>query len=100
MSELTAELKGIHQELETFVDSYDASIGATSVNALEEAANAAGKAWSQSWLGYQSRVYYRNLQPPPPGAHFSSEWGFKQLHSIPTTTGDWVEFPEDAVEAE
>ncbi len=42
---------------------------------LEEAAIRIGKAWSGSCLGYHSRIYYRDLTPPPPGAHFSSEWG-------------------------
>lgn len=99
MSELVQELRTIHEELQRFIDSYDSTIGATAINALEEAADRVGKAWSQSWLGYQSRVYYRGLEQPPPGAHFSSEWGFKELYTM-GTRGDWVEYPEDAVESE
>lgn len=43
------------------------------LNILESAADQVGKSWSGSFVGYQSRVYYRNLEPPPTGAHFSSE---------------------------
>jgi predicted nucleotide-binding protein len=69
------------------------------VTALETAAKVAEKAASRSWLGYQAFVYYDNLEQPPAGAHFSSEWGFQQLHSIPTTTGNWREYTPDAVKA-
>jgi len=60
-----------------------------------DAAGQIGKAWSGSNLGYHSRVYYADLEPPPPGAHFDSEWGF--LGRLQGTTGDWQEFDFDAV---
>jgi hypothetical protein len=69
------------------------------LDTLEAVAKEVGKAWSGSWLGYQSTVYYADLKPPPMGARFSQEWGFKELYSIPTTTGDWEEFSFDAVRA-
>lgn len=49
-----------------------------------------GKAWSGSWLGYHSRVYYENLVEPPPGARFSQEWGLMDRMSN-KTIGNWVE---------
>jgi len=65
---------------------------------LEEASSQVGKSWSGSWLGYHSRVYYRDLQPPPPGAHFSQEWGLmRQVHFLQETRGDWVEYDFDNV---
>ncbi len=64
----------------------------TPLTKLIEIADKVGKSWSGSWLGYHSRVYYRNLEPPPPGARFSQEWGFMDLAFIRTTVGDWVEF--------
>jgi predicted nucleotide-binding protein len=67
------------------------------VTALENAAKVAEKAASRSWLGYHALVYYEDLEPPPARAHFSSEWGFKQLHSMPTTTGNWREYTPDAI---
>ena len=65
---------------------------------LEEAATTVGKAWSGSWLGYHACVYYKNLKPRPPGAHFSPEWGLKESWPIEDTTGDWQEFDEKEVE--
>src|SRR5438034_6265640 len=65
---------------------------------LEEAATRIGKAWSGSCLGYHSRIYYRDLAPPPPGAHFSPEWGMKDSWPIQDTTGDWVEYDPDKIE--
>ena len=40
---------------------------------LTDAAEEVGKAWSGSWLGYHSKVYYADLAVPPPGALFSQE---------------------------
>ena len=63
------------------------------------AAEQIGKAWSGSWIGYQSLVYYDQLATPPPGAHFSSEWGRQRFdfgldHG---TSGDWAEYNFDDV---
>src|SRR5262249_7852983 len=64
-----------------------------------KAAESVGKAWSGSWLGYQSRVYYKDLKPPPAGAHFSSEWGFENIEWVDgATTGDWEELTGERVE--
>ncbi len=65
---------------------------------LEKAAERVGKAWSGSWLGYQAYVYYGDFKQPPPGAHFSMEWGFQELHTIPCTRGDWREYNPDQIE--
>ena len=65
---------------------------------LKQAAEEVGKAWSGSWLGYHANVYYANLQTPPPGAHFSPEWGLGKTAFVPdATTGRWVEFDPDRV---
>lgn len=64
---------------------------------LENATRAIGKAWSGSWIGYQSRVYYENFEPPPPGAHFSQEWGFIETSYLRSTSGRWKEFTEEQV---
>jgi hypothetical protein len=99
MSELVSELQGIYEELQSFAESLDEPEILKSLNAVEQSAIAVGKAWGHSWLGYQSRVYYQGLVPPPPGANFSSEWGFEELYSL-GTRGAWAQFPEDAVEIE
>ena len=67
---------------------------------LENLLNAAvsvGKSWCGSWLGYQARVYYRDFQTIPPGAHFSIEWGSKDRFGIEGTVGDWIEYDFDYV---
>lgn len=100
MSELVSELRSIYDDLQSITESLNSHDITEPLDALEKSATEVGKAWSHSWLGYQSRVYYDGLTPPPPGANFSSEWGFQELYSIPGTRGNWAQFPEGAVEAE
>jgi hypothetical protein len=99
MSEMVSELRVVSEELQSFLASARAPDIVAPLEALEKCAAEAGKAWSRSWLGYQSRIYYAGLAPPPPGAHFSSEWGLKQLSTM-GTRGHWQEFPDGVVEAE
>lgn len=68
------------------------------LTALENAADAVGLAFSGSWLGYHSRVYYAGLQAPPPGMHFSQEWGLKGVF-VKETSSFWREYrPEEVKE--
>ena len=54
-------------------------------------------AFSGSWLGYHANVYYRYLQTPKPGDHFSAEWGLmSDLMSNPMS-GNWLEYPREAI---
>jgi hypothetical protein len=99
MSELVSELQDIFKELQSFVENLSRPEIVRPLDALEKSAAEVGKAWGHSWLGYQSRVYYEGLKPPPPGANFSSEWGFQELYTM-GTRGNWVQFPEDVVETE
>lgn len=59
-------------------------------------ANEIGKAWSGSWLGYQSRVYYANFTNPPPGANFNMQFGLKDMFSM-GSKGDWREYTFEGV---
>lgn len=52
-------------------------------------------AFSGSWLGYHANVYYKDLQAPPPGSHFSQEWGLNFGDSI----GNWIEYSRESVRA-
>jgi predicted nucleotide-binding protein len=54
------------------------------------------KAWSGSWIGYQSRVYYSHFDPAPDSARFSLEWGLTATTDNPTQ-GNWVEYTHDEV---
>lgn len=70
------------------------------LDALESAASEAGRAWSGSWLGYHSRVYYQDLEPVPPGARFSIEFGLMELYAIKGTIGSWAEYDSTSLKAE
>jgi predicted nucleotide-binding protein len=88
---ISKKLFQIASDLEKYDDWQSAD-----VDGFTEAANKIGRAWSGSWLGYHSRVYYENFKPPPPGAAFSQEWGFKDAFSS-GTRGDWREYSFDDV---
>jgi len=66
------------------------------LKAMDEAAVKISRAFCGSWIGYHSRVYYEGLQPPPPGANFSQEWGLYTRHG---TRGDWREFDPEEVKS-
>ncbi len=66
---------------------------------LKQSAEAVARSASGSWLGYHANVYYAGLTRPPPGAHFSSEWGLKELFGDLGSRGDWQEFSQDCVQA-
>jgi uncharacterized protein (TIGR02391 family) len=67
------------------------------IQALGEAINKIAKSFSGSWLGYHAYVYYDGLKLPPPGAHFSQEWGLKELYSGMGTKGNWREYDPEEV---
>lgn len=67
--------------------------------ALEDAAKTIGHSFSGSWQGYHSRVYYAGFVSPPPGAHFSQEWGLMDIMSRFGSCGDWREYPLEYVNA-
>lgn len=73
----------------------EASIQAP-LTALKDAAGVVGQASSGSWLGYHARVYYADLEAPPPGARFSQEWGLKESFAE-ATRGDWREYRPEQV---
>jgi hypothetical protein len=99
MTSLIQELRDIEDELKSFViEATDPKI-TDALNTLENRAKAVGRAWSGSWISYQACVYYENLQPPPPGRHFSSEWGFIDAF-LSGTNGAWREFDPDIVKNE
>jgi hypothetical protein len=67
------------------------------LDAIEGAANQVQRSFSGSWLGYHSRVYYDGLEPPPPGANFSKEWGLMETYGNLGSRGSWREFDFDYV---
>ncbi|MBI3882492.1 MAG: nucleotide-binding protein [Verrucomicrobia bacterium] len=96
MSELSEKLFVAARQLEEIVKEATSIKITEPLEKLIEVSNQVGRAWSGSWIGYQSRVYYADFAAPPPGAHFSSEWGFQETFSQ-DSTGDWAEYTFDGV---
>jgi predicted nucleotide-binding protein len=71
-------------------------IDSPEIKEIIDVANKIGNAWSGSWFGYHSRVYYADFQSPPPGAAFSQEWGLQDAFSM-GSRGDWREYNFDHV---
>ncbi len=84
---ISKQLLQIANQLDKY-DDYDYS----ELNALEKAARTIGRSWSGSPLGYHSRVYYADFQPPPPGEAFSQQWKEHQWG-----IGNWIEHEFDEV---
>ena len=73
-----------------------ANYGTAELNALEKAANSIEKSWSQSTLGYHSRVYYSDFQLPPRGTAFDYTRGLAADPSLENSLG-WQEYDHDSV---
>ena len=98
MTDSQDELLGIARDLEQLASRGRDPEVRGPLDRLKQAAEEVGKAWSRSWMGYHANVYYRDLQPPPPGAHFNPEWGMMPAVFVPErTTGDWIEYDPDQV---
>ncbi len=97
ISAITDEIREIIASIETDLAPGQSDEFVSPLAALEEASTDVGKSFSGSWLGYHANVYYADLERPPPGAHFSQEWGLEQTFSL-GTTGDWREYNPDQIE--
>jgi len=91
LTELADDLRAAATRLESIAAEGEADKIAEVARSATEACSRVAEAWSGSWFGYHSRVYYADFAPPPPGARFSSEWGFNQAFSN-ATRGDWREY--------
>lgn len=93
------ELFALSEKIKAVELTGEASEADTVLPSLEKAASSVGRAFSGSWYGYHSRVYYNDFISPPPGAHFSQEWGLKDLSftSDLGSKGDWNEYDADEV---
>jgi predicted nucleotide-binding protein len=87
------ELFEVADRLERASKSPELAAAEQQLTALQDRAQEVGRAASGSWLGYQANVYYADFQPPPSGAHFSQEWGLKDLSfSSLGSRGDWRDY--------
>jgi predicted nucleotide-binding protein len=96
MSEPTKGLLEVAERLKTYAEDPALLNALEAADELQEEAERIGRAWSRSWLGYHANVYYEDLTDPPPGAHFSSEWGFEDGFSE-GTRGSWREYRPDDI---
>jgi predicted nucleotide-binding protein len=94
-NQLVDDLHDVTRGLKALVAESEADDVQSPLNRLVRAAERLAEAWSGSSIGFHARVYYANFATPPPGAHFSSEWGF--LGQFQGTTGAWQEYAHDAV---
>jgi predicted nucleotide-binding protein len=69
---------------------------AKAMEALDGAIAKIAESSSNSWLGYQSCVYYRGFQRPAPGDYFTQEWGFNSVFAAPVSE-NWAEVEYDEV---
>ena len=99
MTEPHEELLQIADRLDRLAEGGTEATVQEPLERLQQATNEIARAWSGSWLGYHANVYYDNLQPPPPGAHFSQEWGLMDMYgpSRLGSHGDWREYDSEAV---
>ena len=100
-------MTGIFEELDGFIGALEQLVEEgrqediqTPMDLLWNAAQQVGDASSGSWIGYHANVYYKDLQPPPPGAHFSREWGGMETYARASTKGEWVECDPSEIKEE
>ena len=99
MTDSQTELTQIADSLERLVERSRQEDIQQPLDRLKQAAEQVDKAWSGSWIGYHANVYYQYFRTPPPGAHFNKSWGLKKPAFDSGSTGDWVEYAAEDVEA-
>lgn len=91
--EYAQELFQLADKLQATRDSEVLAANEAALVALDDAATEVGRSSSGSWLGYHANVYYAGLTPPPPGAHFSQEWGLRDNYGTSFgSKGKWQEW--------
>jgi predicted nucleotide-binding protein len=87
------ELSQIARTLKRCAATGDAVDIVEPLQAIKRSATDVGRAFSGSWLGYHSKVYYADFVPPPPGANFSQEWGIQDMtYSSMGSRGSWRQY--------
>ena len=94
---MTAEILELADALEQSSERFKSQHG-DMLRAVMKAATALQRSWSGSSLGYHAFVYYDDLQPRPPGAQFSAEWGLEDMSFTSRgSRGDWLEYPPETI---
>ncbi len=91
------ELINIVEEIEKITKEVYTPTFTSDIECIKNIVSEIGKSWSGSWLGYHSTIYYRDFTTPPPGMHFSIEWGARNTFAVEGTVGSWIEYKFDDV---
>lgn len=95
---LQGEISRLGSTLATAAAEGESEGVAATLEAVEQVCNELKHSASGSWLGYHAYVYYEGLEPAPPGANFSQEWGLQDLSFTSLgSVGHWVQFDPRAV---
>lgn len=94
-SSLVIELESISEHMRTLAERRDDPEVSKPLSKWETAASKVEAAWSGSNLGYHATVYYADFAPPPPGAHFSVEFGL--MEGFDDGVGNWREYRREEV---
>jgi predicted nucleotide-binding protein len=97
MTDIANELSALTTESLTIAQRLNNDDFCSIVEEIEAKVELASKAWSGSWLGYHSRVYYKDLQPIPPGARFDLSSGLQERPFGSDTIGNWCEYTFDDI---
>ena len=65
--------------------------------AIERECEVAKRAWSGSNIGYHATVYFSGLQPKPPHAEFSPEWGLMDRWPTHQPDPGWQKMDQEQV---
>lgn len=92
------ELISLAEKLEKAEEPIRAPAANMSLGALEKGIRIAEAAWSGSWLGYHARVYHEEMEPPPAGTSFRTEWGLITGEGVDQpSTGKWNKYRREDV---
>jgi hypothetical protein len=69
----------------------------TTLKNVEDLLQQMDRAWSGSWLGYQSRVYMKDFAPQGPDDFFDTDWGMDHPTPWHGHRGNWVLVDEHRV---
>lgn len=91
------ELLKLSQQLQALGSQGESDAVSGPIDATNRAIRQMSQAFSGSWLGYHSRVYYRDFKTPPPGSHFNLDWGLMDTFSNSSSLNEWIEYPVETV---
>jgi predicted nucleotide-binding protein len=90
------ELLQIAESLRPHAETLEDQPVKTAIDGIHQAFQKLNNAFSGSWLGYHSRLYYCDFESPPSSDPFNKEWGLIDRIGGRSPTG-WTEYNRDEV---